>query len=70
MNDNKPDISNIKDILLRSKKELHKETKLYLARELKHMVNFEGDYKEFKSITTPLMQEIWFMIICYLEEDV
>jgi len=70
MNDNKPDLSNIKKILLRNRRDLHNETKLYLAKELKTMAELNGEYRIFDKVATSLMQEIWFMAACYLEDEV
>lgn len=69
MNDNRPDLSNIKNILIRDRKDIRNDTRKYLAKEYRAMANFEGEYRGFKQISTPLMQEIWYMTASFLEED-
>ena len=55
---------------MRDKKELRKETRFYLARELKNMAELKEEYKDFDIVATPLIREIWFMSACCLEDDI
>jgi len=69
MNDNRPNLSHIRNILVKSKQDTRRETRKYLAKEYRAMANFEGEYRSFQSVSTPLMQEIWHMTADYLEEE-